>query len=71
MILQQAIVLGVVGFAIAYLVGQQLFPLFPRRVILDDGDLIQLAAIVIGISILSSLLGIWKAFQVSPNEALA
>lgn len=71
MILQQAIVLGIVGFVIAYLAGQQLFPLFPRRVILDDGDLMQLAGIVLVISVLSSLLGIWKAFQVSPNEALA
>ncbi len=71
MILQQALLLGIVGFVIAYLVGQQLFPLFPRRVILDDMDLTQLAGIVLGISVLSSLLGIWKAYQVSPNEALS
>jgi putative ABC transport system permease protein len=71
LILQQALILGIVGFGIAYLVGQQLFPRFPRRVILAEADLIQLAAIVIVISIGSSLLGIWKALKVSPNEALA
>ncbi|MCL4204063.1 MAG: ABC transporter permease [Pirellulaceae bacterium] len=70
MILQQAVVLGGLGYAIAYLVGQQLFPYFPRRVVLTQQDLLQLAAIVLAISVLSSLLGIWKAMQVEPNEAL-
>lgn len=70
LILQQALILGAVGFGIAYLVGQRLFPLFPRRVILANSDLMQLAVIVLVISVLSSLLGIWKAMKVSPNEAL-
>jgi putative ABC transport system permease protein len=70
LILQQAIVLGGVGYGIAYLVGQKLFPYFPRRVVLTNEDLLQLAAIVLGISILSSILGIWKAMRVEPNEAL-
>lgn len=71
MILQQALILGSVGFGIAWLVGQKLFPLFPRRVILADADLMQLGGIVLAISVLSSLLGIWKAMKVSPNEALS
>lgn len=71
MILQQALILGVTGFGIAYLVGRQLFPMFPRRVILAETDLMQLAVIVLAISVLSSMLGIWKAMKVSPNEALA
>ena len=71
MILQQALMLGVSGFGIAYLVGRQLFPMFPRRVILAETDLMQLALIVLAISVISSLLGIWKAMKVSPNEALA
>jgi putative ABC transport system permease protein len=70
MILQQAIILGVLGYAIAYLAGQRLFPHFPRRVILTDQDLIQLAVIVLVISVLSSMLGIWRALRVRPNEAL-
>ncbi|NND96683.1 MAG: ABC transporter permease [Pirellulaceae bacterium] len=71
LIVQQALVLGVVGFVIAYLIGQRIFPMFPRRVILTDSDLVQLGLIVLGISIASSLLGIWKAMRVSPNEALS
>jgi putative ABC transport system permease protein len=71
MILQQAFVLGAAGYGIAYLVGQRLFPEFPRRVVLISGDLALLALIVLMISILSSLLGIWKALRVNPNEVLA
>jgi putative ABC transport system permease protein len=70
LILQEAIVLGSFGYLIAYLVGQRLFPYFPRRVVLTNGDLLQLACIVLGISVLASLLGIWKAMRVEPNEAL-
>lgn len=71
LILQQALILGVLGFGIAYALGQQVFPNFPRRVILTESDLAQLAVIVLIISVGSSLLGIWKAMQVSPNEALS
>ncbi len=70
LILQQALMLGGLGYGIAYLVGQKLFPYFPRRVVLNDQDLLQLAVIVLAISVLSSVLGIWKAMRVSPNEAL-
>lgn len=70
LILQQAIVLGGLGYGIAYLAGQKLFPHFPRRVVLTDQDLLQLAALVLAISVLSSFLGIWKALRVAPNEAL-
>lgn len=71
MILQQALLLGGIGFGIAYLLGQRVFPLFPRRVIITDSDVLQLALIVLGISVASSILGIWKALRVSPNEALS
>lgn len=71
LVLQQALILGSIGFAIAYLIGQRVFPRFPRRVILTDTDLFQLAVIVLIISIVSSVLGIWKAMKVSPSEALS
>lgn len=71
LILQQAVLLGALGYGIAYAVGQKLFPMFPRRVILNEEDLLQLAVIVLAISFLSSVLGIWKALRVSPNEALS
>jgi putative ABC transport system permease protein len=71
LILQQALLLGGIGFGIAYFLGQQVFPLFPRRVVITDGDVVQLGLIVLGISVASSVLGIWKAMRVSPNEALS
>jgi putative ABC transport system permease protein len=71
LILQQAITLGVLGYGIAYLFGTRIFPKFPRRVILTNEDLLQLALIVLAISVMSSLLGIWRAMRVSPNEALS
>jgi putative ABC transport system permease protein len=70
LILQQALLLGVLGYAIAYAAGAWLFPGFPRRVVLTDGDLVQLGVVVLVISMLSSLLGIWKAMKVQPNSVL-
>ncbi|MGE3850634.1 MAG: ABC transporter permease [Planctomycetota bacterium] len=71
MILQQALLLGGLGYGIAWGFGQWVFPRFPRRVILMQEDMIQLAVIVLLISVLSSVLGIWKAMRVQPNEALS
>ncbi|MCF6175316.1 MAG: ABC transporter permease [Victivallaceae bacterium] len=70
LILQEAFILGISGYCIAYLLGTKIFPKFPRRVILSDNDLINLAVIVCFISVISSFLGIWKALKVEPNEAL-
>lgn len=71
MILQQALLLGALGYGIAWVIGQWLFPKFPRRVILIEQDLMLLAVIVAGISVIASLLAIWKAVRVNPNEVLA
>lgn len=71
LILQQALILGTLGYGLAYLIGQELFPLFPRRVVLTQPDLVRLAIIVLAISVLASILGIWRAMRVAPNEALS
>jgi putative ABC transport system permease protein len=71
MILQQALLLGGIGYGLAYLIGQQVFPRFPRRVIVLPEDLMLLVVVVGGISVCSSLLGIWKALRIDPNEALS
>jgi putative ABC transport system permease protein len=71
MILEQALFLGVVGYGLAYALGNKVFPMFPRRVILLRDDLVMLAIIVFIISIFSSTLGIWKAMRIDPNEALS
>ncbi|MDX9703155.1 MAG: ABC transporter permease [Candidatus Auribacterota bacterium] len=71
LIMQQALLLGVLGYAVAYIIGQWVFPLFPRRVVLVPIDLWVLGLIVVAVSIISSMLGIYKALTIEPNEVLA
>jgi putative ABC transport system permease protein len=71
LILQQALLMGMLGYGLAWWLGQYLFPYFPRRVLLETPDLVKLAFITVMISILASLLGIWKALRVEPNTVLA
>jgi putative ABC transport system permease protein len=71
LILQQALLMGVLGYGLAWWMGQYLFPYFPRRVLLETPDLIKLAFITVTISVLASLLGIWKALRVEPNTVLS
>lgn len=71
LILQQALLLGALGYGIAYFIGQWLFPLFPRRVLITTSDLWMLAGVVLTISVVASMLGIWKALRVEPNKVLS
>jgi putative ABC transport system permease protein len=71
LILQQALLLGGLGYCLAYYLGQWVFPHFPRRVVIIQEDLVSLAFIVLGISVGASFLGIAKALRVQPNEVLA
>ena len=70
LILQQSLIMGGLAFGVAYLIGLKLFPAFPRRVLVTNADLLRVAGIVLVISVLASLLGIWKAMRVAPNEAI-
>lgn len=70
LIMQQSLIMGALAYGVGYLVGQRLFPMFPRRVLVTNDDLLRLAGIVLAISVLASLLGIWKAMRVAPNEAI-
>ncbi len=70
LIMQQSLIMGALAYGVGYLVGQRLFPMFPRRVLVTSDDLLRLGGIVLVISVLASLLGIWKAMRVAPNEAI-
>jgi putative ABC transport system permease protein len=70
LILQQALLMGAFGFGLAWWMGRYLFPYFPRLVLIAAADLISLGIIVVVISTLASLLGIWKALRVEPNTVL-
>jgi putative ABC transport system permease protein len=71
LILQQALLIGSLGFGLAYWLGTFAFPKFPRRVVIENIDLLQLAGIVFAISVLASLMGILKAMRVEPNKVLS
>lgn len=71
LILQQALLIGGLGYGLAYWLGTFAFPKFPRLVVIETPDLLMLAGVVLGISVLSSLLGIWKAMGVEPNKVLS
>jgi putative ABC transport system permease protein len=71
LILQQALLIGAIGYGLAYWLGTYMFPKFPRLVVIETPDLIQLAVIVLAISVLASLIGIVKAMRVEPNKVLS
>jgi putative ABC transport system permease protein len=71
LILQQALLLGLLGYIFAFYAGKWVFPFFPRRVLITSEDLLSLAFIVLGISVLSAVLGILKAMRIEPNEVVS
>ena len=71
MVLQQALVLGALGYAIAVGIGPLIKPLFPRRLVQPPEDYLMFAAIVLVLCVLGALLGIWKAMQIRAQEVLA
>jgi len=71
LILQEALLIGALAYGLAWWLGQFAFPKFPRLVVIQTPDLVTLAAIVLVISVLASLLGIAKAMHVEPNKVLA
>jgi putative ABC transport system permease protein len=71
MIMQQALLIGMLAFGIARFCGEWVYPFFPRRVVLVSLDLWILFGIVIAISVLASLAGIIKALKTNAGEILS
>jgi len=70
LILEQSLAMGVLGFALGYLLISQTYTLYPRTVMLKGLDMAVLFLVVMFVCILSSLLGIWRALKVDPSTAL-
>lgn len=70
MILQQSLLMGVISYGIGYVLILLTYEKFPRRIVLEPGDLQGLFVIVIAICTISSFVGIRKALRVEPAEAL-
>lgn len=70
MVLQQAWLIGAVGYGLALAIGSQAFPHFPRRVLLTTPSIAGVAALVMVVSTLASLLGVAYALRVDAGQAL-
>ncbi|MCO5130101.1 MAG: ABC transporter permease [Xanthobacteraceae bacterium] len=70
MIVQQALALGLIGFAIgaALIVGVKEH--FPRRVVLEPDNVAALGVVVIAVCLLASALGVRAALKIDPATAL-
>jgi putative ABC transport system permease protein len=70
MIVQQALALGIFGFAIGATLIATIKDYFPRRVILEPDNVAALGLVVLVVCLLSSGLGVRAALKVDPATAL-
>jgi putative ABC transport system permease protein len=70
LILQEALTLGLLGYATGAILISGTYQYFPRRVVITAFDQSVLLAIVVLICVAASLVGIWKALRVDPTTAL-
>ena len=70
LILQEALTLGLLGYATGAILISATYQYFPRRVVVTAFDQSVLLGIVILICVAASLVGIWKALRVDPTTAL-
>ncbi|MCC7041610.1 MAG: ABC transporter permease [Burkholderiales bacterium] len=71
MILQQALVLGVLGFVVGKIAATFAAPLFPKYVLLVPIDSVLSFAAVLAICVVSSLVAIRVALKVDPAQAIS
>lgn len=70
MIMQQALVLGVIGFVVGKITATFAAPLFPKYVLLVPTDTVTGFFAVLAICVLSSVVAIRMALKVDPAEAI-
>ncbi len=71
MIMQQALVLGVIGFVVGKIAATFAAPMFPKYVLLVPIDSILGFAAVLAICVLASIVAIRVALQVDPAQAIS
>jgi putative ABC transport system permease protein len=70
LIVQQALLMGVVGFVVGTALVSAAKDWFPRRVVLEPIDLAMLFGVVVVVCLLASALGVRVAVRVDPSRAL-
>lgn len=71
LVLHQGLLLGALGYGFALLIAKFLFPLFPRRVVLGNGEFIGVGVLVLILVTLASAAGIIRALRIPPTLILA
>lgn len=71
LILQQSLLLGIIGFVVGTIAISLTYEYFPRRVVIFVSDQIVVFGIVIGICIAASIIGIRKALKIDATTAMA
>ena len=71
MILQQALVLGVIGFVVGKIAATFAAPMFPKYVLLLPGDSVVAFFIVLAICMVASVVSIRLALRVDPAQAIS
>jgi putative ABC transport system permease protein len=70
LIVQQALAMGLIGFAIGGALISSISDYFPKRVVLQPADGLSLAGIVVVICLVASVYGVHTALRVDPSKAL-
>ncbi|HEY6562315.1 MAG TPA: ABC transporter permease [Polyangiaceae bacterium] len=70
LILQQAWLLGALGYAVAFAMGELAFPMFPRRVLITETISLVAPVATMGIVTLASILGLTHVMRIDPSIAL-
>ena len=70
MIVQQALALGLTGFAFGALLIANIKDYFPRRVVLEPDNVLALGGVVVFVCLLASALGVRAALKADPATAL-
>ena len=70
LVLQQAWLLGALGYGVAFAIGELAYPSFPRRVLITDTITLLAPLVTLVIVTLSSLLGLSHVMRIDPARAL-
>lgn len=70
LVLQQAWLLGALGYAVAFALGELVFPMFPRRVLITETISMVAPVATMAIVTLASILGLTHVMRIDPSRAL-
>jgi putative ABC transport system permease protein len=70
LVLQQAWLLGALGYAVAFAMGELVFPAFPRRVLITETISLLAPIATMVIVTLASILGLAHVMRIDPSRAL-